>query len=602
MLKSVSVKKFKQLSNVSEDLDRVTVLVGTNNSGKSSFLQAIHSAVSLSQSRLRQADQETMTTEETGFTISPQDTLYLPLVNTSWLAPEGKLTQTSGPVISFTFVGEPAPYGSVEIKRGKNRNLSVKLKGRTVISRIEELRQPFSVYVPGLAGISKNEAFIGFGNLLRAVARGDANLVLRNVLNALRQNPEQWGTFTRALRRVFPDKAVIVRFDQQADEFINVVVKKGELEIPLDAVGTSFLQTVQILSYVYLFRPVVTLLDEPDSHLHPNNQRALADLLWDLAAEGRTQVVLATHSRHILDVLREKEGVKFLWCKSGTTRPASVNLDILTELGALDSAEGLLAGGVQFVVLTEDKKKKMFKTLLAAHGAREPNYQIWAYKGCSRQDVAQALANFIHEVSPRTDIIVHRDFDYLQPEDEARLRQSHRDTGLKLFLTPGVDVEGIFCRIEHLKAVNPAHAQLLEGMHGQALAECAADLRDLARKGAEQVDHLRHKSGVPTQGREAIVQWSATLDVTTERWIHGKTLLAKLRHLFQQTAGTQLAVEVPSPHLQLTSLENLLPRPTAPAPTPAPPPAIGPTAAAPVRQQPQLATPAAPAAEHATPQ
>jgi len=37
MLKSISIKKFKQLVKVDEELDRVNVLVGTNNSGKSSF-------------------------------------------------------------------------------------------------------------------------------------------------------------------------------------------------------------------------------------------------------------------------------------------------------------------------------------------------------------------------------------------------------------------------------------------------------------------------------------------------------------------------------------------------------------------------------------
>lgn len=564
MLKSISIKKFKQLVKVDEELDRVNVLVGTNNSGKSSFLQAIHTAVALAQSRLRLADQFAIAHEQIGFTIGAQDALYLPLVNPTWLAPNGRFSQTNGPTISFVVAGEPLIHGSVEIKRGKNRNLAINLKGKEVVSRIEKLDKPFSVYVPGLAGISKYEVFMGFGNLLRAVARGDANLVLRNVLNVLRENKEQWPLFIKALRRVFPDKAVIVRFDQKTDEFINILVKQGEHEIPFDSVGTSFLQTVQILSYIYLFSPTVTLLDEPDSHLHPNNQRALAELLWDLAVEGKTQVIIATHSRHILDVLREKEAVKFIWCKEGTTRPASVNLDILTELGALDSAEGLLAGGIQLVVLTEDKKKKMFKTLLAAHGIEESRYQIWAYKGCTRQDVAHALASFIREVSPATEIIVHRDSDYLQPEDEARLKQIHKDFSLKLFLTPGVDVEGVFCRLAHLKAVNPNHADKLDVIYAQALTECAAEFKDKAKKGAEEIDSWRHKSGLPTKGKEANALWVDALNFTEERWIHGKIFLSKLRELFQQVTGGNLLVEIQSSNLKLPTLDAILPPPPQP--------------------------------------
>ncbi len=582
MLKSVSINNFKQLTKVSEELDRVNVLVGTNNSGKSSFLQAIHSAVALAQSRLRLPDQFAIAHEEIGFTISPQDALYLPLVNPSWLAPNGGLTQTNGPIISFGVVGQLLTHGSIEIKRGKNRNLSIKLKGKEVVSKVEKLDKPFSVYVPGLAGISKNEAFIGFGNLLRSVARGDANLVLRNVLNALKENKEQWPNFIKSLRRVFPEKSVIVRFDQRADEFINVLVKQDALEVPFDSVGTSFLQTVQILSYIYLFSPVVTLLDEPDSHLHPNNQRALAELLWDLAAEGKTQVILATHSRHILDVLRDKDAVKFIWCKSGTTRPASVTLDVLTELGALDSAEGLLIGGIQFVVLTEDKKKKLFKTLLSAHEIAGSRYQIWAYKGCTRQDVAQALASFIREVSPGTEIIVHRDADYFRPEDEALLKRLYQDAGLKLFLTPGIDVEGVFCRLEHLKAVNPGHVKILDAVHAQAMAECAKEFKDKAKKGTDEADNWRHKSGLPTRGKEANALWVETLNFTDERWIHGKLLLSRLRGLFKEKTGSNLIVETSSAHLRVPTLNALLPPPrsrtgpAAPGVTPAPVPAIAP--------------------------
>jgi hypothetical protein len=256
--------------------------------------------------------------------------------------------------------------------------------------------------------------------------------------------------------------------------------------------------------------------------------------------------------------------MKFIWCKEGTTRPASVNLDILTELGALDSAEGLLAGGIQFVVLTEDKKKKMFKTLLAAHGIEEARYQIWAYKGCTRQDVAHALASFIREVSPATEIIVHRDADYFQPEDEARLKQIHKDYSLKLFLTPGVDVEGVFCRLTHLKALNSNHAEKLDAIYAKALSDCAAEFKDKAKKGAEEIDGWRHKSGLPTKGKEANTLWVDGLNFTEERWIHGKIFLSKLRELFQQATGENLLVEIQSGNLKLPTLDSILPPPPQP--------------------------------------
>jgi len=47
---SVTVRRFKRLEEVQIALGDATLLIGANNSGKSSILQAIHFAVSIAQS------------------------------------------------------------------------------------------------------------------------------------------------------------------------------------------------------------------------------------------------------------------------------------------------------------------------------------------------------------------------------------------------------------------------------------------------------------------------------------------------------------------------------------------------------------------------
>ena len=49
-----------------------------------------------------------------------------------------------------------------------------------------DLTNPFTIYAPGLAGIAKEERYQSPGVVRRIVARGDANLVLRNVLLMLK--------------------------------------------------------------------------------------------------------------------------------------------------------------------------------------------------------------------------------------------------------------------------------------------------------------------------------------------------------------------------------------------------------------------------------
>jgi predicted ATPase len=58
------------------------------------------------------------------------------------------------------------------------------------------------------------------------------------------------------------------------------------------------------------------ILDEPDSHLHPDNQRKLVRLIAKLAEEKNFQVLLSTHSRHVLDEATSV-GAKVTWFSGG---------------------------------------------------------------------------------------------------------------------------------------------------------------------------------------------------------------------------------------------------------------------------------------------
>jgi ABC-type uncharacterized transport system ATPase subunit len=48
-LTSVGIRRFKRIEDLTVDLGDVTLLIGANNSGKSSILQAIHFGISIAQ-------------------------------------------------------------------------------------------------------------------------------------------------------------------------------------------------------------------------------------------------------------------------------------------------------------------------------------------------------------------------------------------------------------------------------------------------------------------------------------------------------------------------------------------------------------------------
>ena len=208
----------------------------------------------------------------------------------------------------------------MQIRKGRNRNVNVTVTNTDVATRLASLEQPFSIFSPGLAGIAKNEAYVSDGVLLRTLARGDANLVLRNILLRLR-NKEEWDAFLQDLHDVFPTMEFDVKFIQETDEHIDVNVKTNEEWVPIELAGTGVLQATQILSYIHSFDPAIVVLDEPDSHLHPNNQRLLCALLRRIAEERETQVLLTTHSRHVVDALGS--AANFLWVRDATVDHAT---------------------------------------------------------------------------------------------------------------------------------------------------------------------------------------------------------------------------------------------------------------------------------------
>ncbi len=52
----VRVRNFRSLKSVDVKLDRLTVLVGANNSGKTSFLEALHAAIGAGRQTLGKED------------------------------------------------------------------------------------------------------------------------------------------------------------------------------------------------------------------------------------------------------------------------------------------------------------------------------------------------------------------------------------------------------------------------------------------------------------------------------------------------------------------------------------------------------------------
>ena len=552
-LTSVIIRRFKLIQDAEIPLKDVTLLIGANNSGKSSVLQAIHFAVSIAQTARLVGQGVNWAQDKFELSYNPSQLLYSPVADVHSLATGGELLEPRNTQIEVEFRAEGGERSIVGLRRGRNRNIAVSITGRLLGDELMNLQNPFTVYAPGLAGVPKEERYLSPGVVRRIVARGDANLTLRNVLRMLRANDASWDQFITFMRSIFPGLEINIAFDEDTDENIEVTFRTGGFRrFPLDAAGTSILQASQIIGYIFLFSPRVLILDEPDSHLHPDNQRLLCDLVSRLAAERNFQAIISTHSRHVLDSL--KDSARIVWLNRGTMveQPDINTTEVLLDLGALDSVDYFADGEIRCVVATEDTEHDAIKALLWSNGFQENATEIRSYAGSSKADAAIVLGQFLNDKAPHVRLVVHRDLDYMSAQGAQRFSHRLAHFNIAALLTEHNDIECYFLNAEHLAVLNPgltiARAQELID---QATAETrASSIEAIVNLRLEEAYRSRrqHGDGAPNAGAIAV---QAEADYTTSEIAHrrGKVVLGRLKQLLQQELGANARIFAPSVHL-----------------------------------------------------
>lgn len=539
ILKQVNIKRFKRLESVAFELSNVNVLIGGNNSGKSTLIQGIHFAFSLFQS-LNIANKWPAQTKKST-TISPTELIYIPSDDPYSLGYGGRLLEDESKAINLDFVFDDGSEVGVNVRKGRITNILVEPTNVEVAQQLSKLEAPFTIFSPGLAGVSRNESYVSDGVLLRVLARGDANIVLRNILYRLKQKDE-WLKFEADVSEIFPGLVINVSFNAAVDQFILVTISDGTREVPLDLSGTGLLQAIQILAYLHLFSPRIIILDEPDSHLHPNNQRLLCSLLKTISEERHVQVIMTTHSRHVLDAMYSD--ARLLWVQDGEVRVVAPEdqVDFLMELGALDIKEKLKSGQFHYVVLTEDKNSSYFDILLRNSGFDSEKATLLPYNGVTSIHLLKPLIRQIKDISSAV-VIVHRDRDYLYPDEIELWKKEIRALGAEPFVTLGIDIESYFCSDDYIGAFGKNVAAFdLATFKVKLIEDEADDITTGYVNGRVDIERKAGTIGKLDYGKLSVAASKAVVaDVLG--LMKGKRKLSKVRKLFAELYSVRYDVD-----------------------------------------------------------
>lgn len=110
----------------------------------------------------------------------------------------------------------------------------------------------------------------------------------------------------------------------------------GEPEVRLKDVGFGVSQVLPVLILCYYVpEGSILILEQPEAHLHPKAQSELADVLIDVVKNRNIQIILESHSEHLLHRLTRRIAEEQL----ATTDTALYSCQINESVSEIESLE-----------------------------------------------------------------------------------------------------------------------------------------------------------------------------------------------------------------------------------------------------------------------
>jgi ABC-type cobalamin/Fe3+-siderophores transport system ATPase subunit len=308
LLHYLEIENFKRFGDKQRiELDHPAVLIGPNNSGKTSAIQAL-ALWSQAVKTWYDVRKDSSAKERTATALNRLNIVAVPVKRTRFFwhntnvragTKEIPLTITVGIEFKGQVVALPMRF------RNQGDELVYCTPDDSVVTNLEFLKHAALINVELLypmSGLETEEPILQPGRIDVLLGQGQTAQVLRNLcLMVAKDTPSDWARIVQLMRRLF--NVTLETPEQTTRGAIEMRYKQLGVREALDlsSSGRGFQQMLLIFAYLYSHKRSVLLVDEPDAHLEILRQKQVYVLLRDIAAENQSQVVMVTHSEVILD-------------------------------------------------------------------------------------------------------------------------------------------------------------------------------------------------------------------------------------------------------------------------------------------------------------
>ena len=337
MLTRIKIRNFKKLDEVDIELGKTVVLIGPNNSGKTTALQSL--ALWDVGLKLWNAKRSGKTSPEKrpGVTINRRDLIAIPV-------PVANLLWRDLHVRDIKRLKEKTETGKQKIKT-QNILIDIIVEGITNgkswkcglefdyaneesfycrLLRLTNGHQPQRMaipeesadikvaFLPPMSGLAAVEAKYETGKINVLIGEGQTAQVLRNLCYQIYEKSNatsDWQELTEHIKLLFGVTLLPPQYIKERGEITMTYKEPNGIQLDLSCSGRGLQQTLLLLAHLYANPKTVLLLDEPDAHLEVLRQRQTYQLITDIAEKKSSQIIAASHSEVVLNEAADRDVV-----------------------------------------------------------------------------------------------------------------------------------------------------------------------------------------------------------------------------------------------------------------------------------------------------